>query len=272
MLYFVFPTFYTRHLKSAIASVGKNGLVIHIAHSQGALVTHLATKQLSLLEMNQIEVLAFGGAAALRRTSKTPFHRCVNYYALNDPLLFVVPSAEQALRSGCVVDEEFCFLAPRSGDPIEDHGLLGPTYSQALNWEGQRFQNLYQNLPFRTTRYVILLFLNLVQILWRKIDTIVKETIIKFLPILLLVRGWLECYCLQPIKTVLIKCLPILILLRGWLEKYCLQHFKAVLIKWLAPLLLFVWKLLDSYCLRLIKSFYQKPSRQEEEVPIPLQK
>lgn len=116
-----------QHLKDAIKSVGRNGRVIHIAHSQGALVTSLAAKQLTPLEMNQIEVLAFGGAAVLRSTAETPFRRCINYYSVNDPLLWVAPSAEQALRSGFVVDEEFCFLAPRIGDPIADHHLLGPT-------------------------------------------------------------------------------------------------------------------------------------------------
>jgi len=34
-----------QHLKEALAQVGKKGKVIHIAHSQGALVTYLATKQ-----------------------------------------------------------------------------------------------------------------------------------------------------------------------------------------------------------------------------------
>lgn len=124
-----------RHLKAAVKSVGKNGRIVHIAHSQGALVTSLAAKQLTPLEMNQIEVLAFGGAAVLRSTPETPFLRCINYYSVNDPLLWVAPSAEQALRSGFVVDEEFCFLAPRIGDPIADHHLLGPTVSAStLRW------------------------------------------------------------------------------------------------------------------------------------------
>jgi hypothetical protein len=118
-----------KHLKDAVKSVGKGGRIVHIAHSQGALVTSLAAKQLTPLEMNQIEVLAFGGAAVLRSTPETPFRRCINYYSVNDPLLWVAPSAEQALRSGFVMDEEFCFLAPRIGDPIADHHLLGPTVS-----------------------------------------------------------------------------------------------------------------------------------------------
>src|SRR6056300_1365770 len=71
----------TRHLKTAVAEVGKRGRVLHIAHSQGALVTALAAKQLTPLEMNQIEILAFGGAAALRKTPETPFSRCINYYS-----------------------------------------------------------------------------------------------------------------------------------------------------------------------------------------------
>lgn len=182
-----------RHLKEAVASVGKNGLVIHVAHSQGVLLTSLAAKQLTPLEMNQIEILAFGGAAAIRKTNETPFHRCINYYSVNDPLLFVVPSAAQALRSGLVVDEEFCFLAPRSGDPIQDHGLLGPTYIKALSWEGIRFQQQYQSLAYRSLRYIILFLMNLAIAIWNKIPT---ETLAKLIAIVVafgeVLRGRVE--------------------------------------------------------------------------------
>jgi hypothetical protein len=148
-----------RHLREAIAMVGPHGCVVHIAHSQGALITHLAAKQLTPLEMSQIEVLAFGGAAAIRKTPRTPFRRCINYYSVNDPLLLVVPQASQALRSGFVGDEEFCFLAPRAGDPIADHHLVGPTYAQALRWEGARFQHQYHGILYRTCRPLCLFFL-----------------------------------------------------------------------------------------------------------------
>jgi hypothetical protein len=153
-----------QHLREALDSVGKRGRVIHVAHSQGALLTYLACKQLLPREMEQIEVLAFGGAAALRSTPQTPFERCVNYYSVNDPLLFVVPAAEQALRSGLVVDKEFCFLAPRVGDPIADHHLLGPTYAEALAYEGIRFQRQYQGLPSRIIRSILLVILTLFKV------------------------------------------------------------------------------------------------------------
>lgn len=149
-------------MKEAVASVGKKGKVIHIAHSQGALVTSLATRQLSPVEMSQIEVVAFGGAAALQKTAVTPFARCVNYYSANDPLLLLVPSAVQALRSGFVTNEEFCFLAPREGDPIADHGLLGLTYGAALEWEGQRFRRIYMSMVERSCRISLLWTLSLI--------------------------------------------------------------------------------------------------------------
>jgi hypothetical protein len=191
----------SRHLRDAVAAVGKNGRVIHIAHSQGALVTSLAAKQLTPMEMNQIEVLAFGGAAAIRSTPETPFLRCINYYALNDPLLFVVPTAEQALRSGLVSDEEFCFLAPRDGDPITDHHLLGPTYAQALAWEGRRFQQMYQSEAYRYTRFIVLFFkafigvlLNRCLELLMKIDSTVMVPLYNniFRPILMMLLTFLR--------------------------------------------------------------------------------
>jgi hypothetical protein len=166
--------------------------VIHVAHSQGALLTSLAARQLSALEMSQIEVLTFGGAAALRRTPQTPFHRCINYYSVNDPLLFIVPSAEQALRSGNVVDEEFCFLAPRVGDPIADHHLLGPTYATALSWEGTRFRRKYQSLSYRSSRSVILFCLVLQEAFSSKLHEVLKAILRPILYCLLLIIAWLQ--------------------------------------------------------------------------------
>lgn len=129
-------------------SVGPYGRVIHIAHSQGALITFLASKKLTKSEMTQMEVICFGGAEAIQSSEDFPFARCVNYYSINDPLLFVVPLADKALRSGffcsmAYTEPVFVFLTPRAGDPVIDHGLLGPTYREALVWEGQRYQKLY---------------------------------------------------------------------------------------------------------------------------------
>lgn len=89
-----------KHLREAIEKVGKYGKVIHIAHSQGALITYLACKRLKKEEMKQMEVICFGGAEVIRSSDEYPFHRCINYYSVNDPLLFVVPKAARALRSG----------------------------------------------------------------------------------------------------------------------------------------------------------------------------
>jgi hypothetical protein len=147
-----------KHLKGSLAKVGPRGLVIHIAHSQGALITSLAAKKLAPHEMEQIEILAFGGAAAVTRTPQTPFRRCINYYSVNDPLLLVVPQAAQALRSGFAASHgEFCFLAPRMGDPVADHNLFGPTYAQALEWEGARFLRMYESSLIRFARRMLLL-------------------------------------------------------------------------------------------------------------------
>lgn len=192
-----------RHLKEAVASVGKNGRVVHIAHSQGALLTFLAARQLSPLEMSQIEILAFGGAAALRKTPQTPFVRCVNYYSINDPLLWVVPQAAQALKSGFVGGEnEFCFLTPRLGDPIRDHNLLGPTYKTALAWEGQRFQREYQPLVYRMLRPAVLA---LIALQMRGSEKLVAILVVLLRPIIrvaLVIWRSLHIKLIQPIAIV----------------------------------------------------------------------
>ena len=135
-----------KHLRDALAQVGKSGRVIHIAHSQGSVITWLAARRLKREELIRIEVISFGGAATLM-TSEFPFARCINYYAVNDPILNVVPSAVKALKSGFSfgggMEQEIVFLTSRTGDPVTDHGLLNPTYLEALFWEGRRYQSIY---------------------------------------------------------------------------------------------------------------------------------
>lgn len=211
--------FFSRHLKQAVAAVGKKGKVVHIAHSQGALVTSLASRQLSPVEMSHIEVVAFGGAAALQKTAATPFSRCVNYYAANDPLLLLVPSAVQALRSGFVANEEFCFLAPREGDPIADHGLLGLTYGSALEWEGQRFRRMYMSVFERSCRISVLWTLAFIKAAPEKTKDVMKALL---RPLVLL---WMLFYRLfgQPVwnafrSKVLPPLLLILVAVVDWIS------------------------------------------------------
>ena len=143
--------------------------------------------------MKQIEILAFGGAAALRKTPQTPFKRCINYYSVNDPLLMVVPSAEQALRSGLLVgdgDDEFCFLSPRLGDPIMDHNLWGPTYAQALQWEGDRFQRMYVSPLDRACRFLVLLIAAIMEFISSRLNAALKLLMRPILLFCFIVYKW----------------------------------------------------------------------------------
>lgn len=200
-----------QHLRDALAHVGERGVVIHIAHSQGALITALASRRLTPDEMQRIEVIAFGRAAALRKTRETPFRRCMNYYSINDPLLFVVPSAVQALRSGFVTDnDEFCFLSPRVGDPIVDHYLLSPTYAQALQWEGLRYQREYQSVLHRNTKYIyrimLLIYTYLMEKMQERVRAILRPLILGCTKMYLwtrhqalVVQGIIRNYVVRPI-------------------------------------------------------------------------
>ena len=41
------------------------------------------------------------------------------------------------------VGSAHCILFNFTDDPVTDHGLLNPTYLEALLWEGKRYQSLY---------------------------------------------------------------------------------------------------------------------------------
>jgi len=213
-----------KHLKEAINEVGPKGKIIHIAHSQGSLITFLASSKLTKGEMEQIEIISFGGAASLHRSIERPFIRCVNYYSVNDPLLFVVPNAARALRSGVwggglwssnnsgvtgsnlVVDEtrandepEFVFLTPRGGDPILDHSLLGPTYIDALKWEGRRYQALYLPIWYPFIQ-VLVIWMNIIgDIIFNIFKTLLKRTILAWIVFVMNVNRSLKNQLILPI-------------------------------------------------------------------------
>ena len=88
----------TRHLRECVASLhdgsSRPGRVLHLAHSQGALITHLAAKQLTCAEKRQIEVVTFGAAQSI--DASDGFRRSVNYFAMNDPVLYLDQSAARA--------------------------------------------------------------------------------------------------------------------------------------------------------------------------------
>jgi len=226
-----------KHLKEAIQKVGKDGRVIHIAHSQGALITYLAIKKLEKEEMMQMEVMCFGGAEVIRSTEEFPFARCINYYSVNDPLLFIVPQAAKALRSGFMgmgygrmssnsggsngedvastlaamadpnAEPEFVFLTPREGDPVKDHGLFERTYLDALKWEGRRYQTLYLP-PWHPLTYIALTYSR--AFLFAFHDTFVKilkiiinHTVIKFVMMIMRANLWLKEKVFTPIALML---------------------------------------------------------------------
>jgi len=146
------------HLSTEVSKIGSKGRVVHIAHSQGALITYLAARHLTQAQQERIEVVCFGGAAALTSRDFPHFARRVNYYSCNDPLLHVVSNAAKALNTGFLGgftqggEPEFVFLTPKGNDPIIDHGLLGPTYSDIVAWEGRRYQEKFVPVSKRFIR------------------------------------------------------------------------------------------------------------------------
>ena len=87
-------------------------------------------------------------------------------------------------------------LCIHPGDPVTDHGLLNPTYLEALLWEGQRYQSLYKspigidaafvaplastaswfpNFAFETTKKLIMAILHLLVLIREFVRSILIE-------------------------------------------------------------------------------------------------
>ena len=62
---------------------------------------------------------------------------------------FLFPPSLSRYGAGQSSEPEFVFLSPKGNDPIVDHGLLGPTYSEILEWEGRRYQELCRGREVR---------------------------------------------------------------------------------------------------------------------------
>ncbi|CAM9283951.1 unnamed protein product, partial [Phaeothamnion confervicola] len=144
------------HLQQALADVGPRGRVLHLAHSGGALLTYLAAKHhLASDETARIDVLAFGGARSITR--KYFGGRTVNYYARNDPLVFVDRRAAGLMKHAvnqtyqevmyAKHNTTFVFLAGRANNALVDHSLEGPTYMAALEREAAFYRRRYFGSP-----------------------------------------------------------------------------------------------------------------------------
>ena len=88
----------TNHLRMALEVVGPKGRVLHIAHSGGAILTYLSAKfHLTAAERQRIDVITMGAGRSITR-KYFPGGRVVNYYANNDPCLFVENRAKTLLK------------------------------------------------------------------------------------------------------------------------------------------------------------------------------
>jgi hypothetical protein len=136
-----------------LAEMGPRDRILHLAHSGGAIVTYLAAKHhLSQEETDRIDVSTFGGGRSITR--KYFKGRIVNYYARNDPVLFVDKRASDLMRltENITFSEvtyskhntSFVFVEGRSRNPILDHSMEGVTYGLALELEAaQRIRREY---------------------------------------------------------------------------------------------------------------------------------
>lgn len=134
------------HFRSMLDAMGPSDRILHLAHSGGAIITYLCAKHHLLKnETDRIDVTTFGGGRSITR--KYFSGRIVNYYARNDPLLFVDMRANALLKRAAnesfheVIytkhNTTFVFVEGKSNNPVLDHSMEGVTYLTALEREAQ---------------------------------------------------------------------------------------------------------------------------------------
>ena len=70
-----------QHLSTHLEAVGSDGLLVHIAHSQGALITSLCLRHLTIAQRARVHVIVLGTAESI---SDREFGSAVNYYCTNE--------------------------------------------------------------------------------------------------------------------------------------------------------------------------------------------
>ena len=140
------------HFKKLIHDLGgvdSGGKIIHLAHSQGAIITYLAKAYLTSAELKMIDVITFGAAQVITSDS---YNTALNYISEKDPLLFINRAALAVWRSGKPTNEIIC-LEPIDAEGYIDHSMDGPTYKSALRLVAQSFKDDYETYAAKALRW-----------------------------------------------------------------------------------------------------------------------
>ena len=111
-----------------------NGTIHHFAHSQGALTTRVALKQLTPEERDMIDVVTLGGAAIITREECKGAY---NYVSKSD----LVPLLD--IKNLYFGNANVVHLPCQSKNKWFDHGFNSPTYQNVLKEEGFNFIKKY---------------------------------------------------------------------------------------------------------------------------------
>jgi len=117
----------------------EGGIIIHYAHSIGAMDTYAAKNLLTPEEQQMIHVITFGSPSII--PSQAGFASVVNYISLRDGVCLLDPvSYIKALLQS---HENVHFLGSLWGIPLIDHTLDAESYGSIIKKLGEQFTSLY---------------------------------------------------------------------------------------------------------------------------------
>ena len=124
-------------IKRDVQGVGENGRVNVIAHSQGGLIAHIATKQFPPSINSQIDMFTIGSAKIIQQGS---FEKVSNHVSSRDPIPWIVDPISRLAGAYMGIVE---IHASTGG--FFDHSLDGDTYKQVLKSMAQSLKYQYQS-------------------------------------------------------------------------------------------------------------------------------
>jgi len=141
---------YFRRMIADLGGINGGGRIVHLAHSQGGMITQLASQLLTQEERDMIDVVTF---ASVKIVSAKDYGSVINYMSNKDPAGHV-NSGISLWRSNQSTDE-IIYLDPIPYNGYIDHSMQNPTYKSALMAVGQKFRVEYET-PFTKMRNAII--------------------------------------------------------------------------------------------------------------------
>jgi len=142
---------YFRVMIAEVGGVDGGGRIVHLAHSQGGMITQLASQLLTQEERDMIDVITFGTPAIV---TSEDYGSALNYISNKDYVGRFSSGASYLWPSNQSTDE-IIYLDPIPYEGLYDHSMHNATYKAALMAVAQKFRAEYETITTKVINAIV---------------------------------------------------------------------------------------------------------------------